>query len=109
MRARNPWWIPPVFDRVPDDVSMLTAALKLFPTSQRGTSAGWVSLVQTLGWAGGLALVGMGTHAPGDIARLTSTVSLTALPAAAAILLLPETRRRELETISREDVPGSAP
>ncbi len=82
---------------------------ELFPTSQRGTSAGWVSLVQTLGWAGGLALVGMGTHAPGDIARLTSLVSLTALPAAVAILLLPETRRRELEAISREDVPAAAP
>lgn len=75
---------------------------ELFPTAQRGTSAGWVSLVQTLGWAGGLWLVGLGTRAPGDIARLTSLVSLMALPAAAAMLILPETRRRELEAISPE-------
>jgi MFS family permease len=75
---------------------------ELFPTAQRGTSAGWVSLVQTLGWAGGLWLVGLGTRVPGDIARLTSLVSLVALPGAATMLLLPETRRRELEAISPE-------
>jgi MFS family permease len=80
---------------------------ELFPTSHRGTSAGWVSLVQTLGWAGGLWIVGLGTHAPGDIARMTSLMSLTALPAAVILLLLPETRLRELETISREETSRS--
>jgi MFS family permease len=75
---------------------------ELFPTSHRGTAAGWIGFVQTLCWAGGLWIVGLGTKQSGDIERLTSALSLTALPAAAVLLALPETRRRELERISAE-------
>lgn len=93
-------WTAFVFCETAGGAIIRALSTELFPTSQRGTSAGWISLVQTLGWAGGLALVGMGTQAAGDIARLTSLVSLTAVPAAGVLLALPETRRRELETIS---------
>ena len=76
---------------------------ELFPTSHRGTSAAWLSLVQTLGWAMGLALVGLGTREPGDIARMTSLISLVALAGGFALLFLPETSRRELELLSDEE------
>jgi MFS family permease len=106
---RGPGWSVPlawtlfIFCETAAGAVIRAFSTELFPTSQRGTSAGWVSLVQTLGWAAGLALVGMGTEAPGDIARLTSALSLTTLAAAVVILMLPETRRRELEAISGED------
>jgi putative MFS transporter len=76
---------------------------ELFPTSHRGTSAGWVALVQTLGWAAGLALVGMATEATGDLARAISTLAFAMLAAGLLLLFLPETRRRELEAISGDD------
>jgi hypothetical protein len=60
--------------------------------------------VQTLGWAAGLGLFGRGTRGPGDIARLTSGLSLVTLLAALVLLLLPETGRCELETISRAEL-----
>jgi AAHS family 4-hydroxybenzoate transporter-like MFS transporter len=75
---------------------------ELFPTSHRGTSAGLASMVQTLGWATGLSIVGAGTHAPGDLARMTSLLSVTVLAAGLVLLALPETHGRELEALSAE-------
>jgi putative MFS transporter len=106
---RGPGWGVPfafalvVFCQTAGGVVIRTLSAELFPTSHRGTSAGWVALVQTLGWAAGLAVAGLGVRAPGDIARMTTLLSLAALLAAVALLLLPETRRRELEAISDDD------
>ena len=96
-------WICVIFCETGGWVIVRAVSTELFPTSHRGTSAGWLALVQTLGWAAGLAVVGAGTRAPGDIARLTSLLSLTVLAGGIAILALPETGRRELEAISHED------
>jgi putative MFS transporter len=109
---RGPAWSVPlawtlfIFCQTGGGTVIRAFSTELFPTAQRGTAAGWVTLVQTLGWAGGLALVGLGTHAPGDLARRTSSLAFLALLAAPALLVLPETRRRELEAISREDAPA---
>jgi putative MFS transporter len=95
-------WIAFVFCNTAAGVIIRALSTELFPTSHRGTAAAWLALVQTLGWAAGLALVGAGTRAPGDIARMTGFTSLFVLAAGLAVLLLPETRQRELEEISHE-------
>lgn len=102
-------WTLFVFCNTAGGVVVRAFSTELFPTSFRGTSAAWLSLVQAIGWSAGLALVGLGTYAPGDIARMTSLVSLVVLGAAFALLALPETYRQELEAISYdEDEPTHA-
>ncbi len=96
-------WTGVVFCETGGWVIVRAFSTELFPTAHRGTSAGWLVVVQTLGWAAGLAVVGAGTHAPGDLARLTSLLSLTVLLGGLALLFLPETRRRELEAISGDE------
>jgi MFS family permease len=106
---RGPAWGVPlgwtlfVFCETAAAVVIRALSTELFPTSHRGTSAGWIASVQTLGWAGGLVLVGLGTRGPGDIARMTSLLSFAALLGGLVLFLLPETRRRELEAISPTD------
>jgi MFS family permease len=78
---------------------------ELFPTSHRGTSTGWAQLLQTLGWAAGLWLVGLGSETLRDLALRTSQLVCVTVLAAGLLLLLPETHRRELETLSRDDLP----
>jgi len=98
-----PAWIGLVFCTTAIDVVIRALSTELFPTSHRGTAAGWLSLMSTMGAAAGLGLVGLGTHAPGDLARMTSLVSLATLLGGVCLLLLPETHRRELEEISADD------
>jgi len=75
---------------------------ELFPTSYRGTAAAWVMLVQTVGWASGLWLVGIGTRAGAPIASATTRLATAVLVGGLLLLALPETGRRELEAISDE-------
>lgn len=96
-------WICLVFCESGGWVMVRAFSAELFPTSHRATSTGLLGLVQTLGAAGGLALVGAGTETAGDIARVTSLLSLTVLASGVAVLALPETGRRELEAISDDD------
>jgi putative MFS transporter len=96
-------WVAFLFCNTAGGVIVRAFSTELFPTSYRGTAAAWLSLVQALSWAGGLALVGLGTHDAGDIARTTSLLALAALGAAVTLLALPETFGRELEVISRSD------
>jgi len=95
-------WVMIVFCATAGTVVIRALSTELFPTSHRGTSAGWLSLVDTLGCAAGLALVGWGTRAPGDLARMTSLMAISVLAGGLFLLLLPETNRRELEEISAE-------
>ncbi len=92
-----------VFSQTAGGTVVRALSTELFPTSQRGTASGWVTLMQTLGWATGLWLVGLGTQAGTDLARMTSLVSMSVLASAFALMLLPETHRRELESISEDD------
>jgi predicted MFS family arabinose efflux permease len=94
-------WALFVFCNTAGGVVVRAFSTELFPTSFRGTSAAWLSLVQTIGWAIGLGLVSLGT----DIARMTSLISLVVLVAAVALLALPETFRQELEAISHDEEP----
>ncbi|MDX2170869.1 MAG: MFS transporter [Deltaproteobacteria bacterium] len=96
-------WTLFVFCNVAGGVIVRAFSTELFPTSYRGTSAAWLSLVQSLGWAAGLALVSLGVSLGSDIARATSLIALVVLVAALALLTLPETFRQELEAISHDD------
>ena len=96
-------WTLFVFCNTAGGVVVRAFSTELFPTSYRGTSAAWLSLVQAVGWAVGLALVGLGTAAGANIARMTSLIALVVLVAAIALLALPETYRQELEAISDDE------
>jgi predicted MFS family arabinose efflux permease len=92
-----------VFCDTAGGVVVRALSTELFPISHRGTSAGWVTVVLTLGWAAGRARVGGGTSGLGDIARMTSRLSIAVLAAGLLLLALPETHRRELEVIAPEE------
>ena len=77
-------------------------ATELFPTAVRGTATGWGALLEMVGAALGLAILGVGTEAPADIAFMTSVLALALVGAGVVLLLLPETGSRELEAISRD-------
>lgn len=84
------------------DVVLRAFSTELFPTSQRGASAGWFTLLATCGNIGGLALVGGGVAAGTNLPLVISAVSLVVLVAALCVLLLPESGGRELETLSHD-------
>jgi MFS family permease len=75
---------------------------ELFPTSYRGTAAAWAMLVQTVGWASGLWLVGIGMRAGAPLASATTRLATAVVVGGLLLFALPETGRRELEAISDE-------
>ena len=58
-------WVPIVFTLTGGNTILRALGGELFPTSYRGTSAGWLQLAESAGRSGGLFLVGWGT-ARGD-------------------------------------------
>lgn len=104
----GPGWLLPlcfvaiVFSSSAGDVIVRVLSTELFPTSQRGASAGWLTLLQTVGWIGGLWLVGMGTWLGVGLPKMVSAVAAAVLLAGLLLLRLPETRQRELEDLSEE-------
>ncbi len=92
-----------VFCMSAGDVVIRALSTELFPTSHRGSSGGALIAVQSLGFAGGLLLFAFGTDSVGDLGRVVSWVSLSSVAAGACLLLLPETHREELETISSSE------
>jgi MFS family permease len=91
-----------IFAGTAGTVILRILATELFPTSYRSTSSGWLSFIQTLGWTAGLLLLGIAGQDAAAIARSTAQLSWAVLLGGLAILLLPETSRRELEEISAE-------
>lgn len=95
-------WVPMVFSLTGGLTIARALSTELFPTSHRGTAAAFLQLVDPLGSAAGLFLVswlGSGGRSVTDAVQVV--VWVTAL-AAVAVLLLPETGRRELEEISAD-------
>lgn len=82
------------------NVTIRALATEVFPTSHRGTSGGWLSLVQTLGTAAGLGIVGLGLAQGASLPFMVSLLALLTVVAGSALFLLPETSGRELEEIS---------
>ena len=108
----GPAWVMPiafaafVFCQTAGVTILRALSSELFPTSHRGTAAAWAMLVQTVGWASGLWLVGIGTRAGAPIASVTTRLAAAVLAGGLLLLALPETGRRELEAIS-DDARGT--
>jgi putative MFS transporter len=90
------------------EVVMRAIATELFDTSHRATAAGWLIFVQTLGWSFGLFIVGFGADSFEELPRMISWVACGSALAAFCLLLIPETSRRELESIVAEDASALA-
>jgi predicted MFS family arabinose efflux permease len=75
-------------------------ATELFPTSYRSTAAGSVAVMETIGAAAGLALISGVMSFGYALGPALGIVSLLALLGALAVFTFPETRSRELESIS---------
>lgn len=73
---------------------------EIFPTSQRGTAMGMNAVVETLAAATGLAVLGLFTQEPGQLARAITLLCTSTVGSALLLLLLPETRARELEELA---------
>jgi MFS family permease len=93
-------WVPMVFSLTGGITIGRALSTELFPTSFRGTASGFLQLVDTLGAAAGLFLISALTPPDGSAVPAVRIVVWLALLAAVAVLLLPETGRRELEEIS---------
>jgi len=89
-----------VFTISAGDVVVRAFSTELFPTSQRGASQAWMQSVQTIGAMAGLWIVG--NDLAGNLAGIVSWLSIGVAAAGIFLLLLPETRQRELETLSQE-------
>ncbi len=100
--ALAPLWIPMVFAITGGTTIARALATELFPTSYRGTASGAAQLVETLSAAAALFAVSWLAPDDGGTVRALSQVIFVAWLAAIAVLLLPETGRRELESISEE-------
>lgn len=96
-------WAAFVFCNTAGGVVVRALSTELFPTSHRGTAAAWLSVMQTFGWALGLAIVGSSGYFHTDIATMTRLTSLVVLLSAFVLLLLPETYQQELEAISVDE------
>jgi putative MFS transporter len=84
------------------DIVIRGLAAEAFPTSHRATSSGYLMLVETLGFSGGLLLVGLGADSLAALPRVVGAVACALALSAACLVFLPETRGRELETLSDE-------
>jgi MFS transporter, putative metabolite:H+ symporter len=93
-----------VFCNSAGEVVTRAFAGELFETGQRGAATGWLMFVNTLGWAVGLFVVGLGTVEMSDLVTTLSLLALCVAMAGACLLAFPETGRRELEEISRDDL-----
>ncbi len=81
-------------------VILRALSAELFPTSHRSTSTGWIMFVQTLGWTTGLLVVGFATESIDGLGPAITLTSCVLVIASLALLAVPETRGRELETIN---------
>lgn len=73
---------------------------ELFETGHRSTSSGWLVLVQTVGATLGLFLASPGSETVADLADTIVWLACATAVAGLCLLMLPETRQRELEEIS---------
>ncbi len=99
-------WVPMVFVITGGITISRALATELFPTSYRGTASGFLQLMDTLGAAAALFAISAMTVTGASAIPAVQVVVWISLLAALALLVLPETGRRELEDISDD---GTAP
>lgn len=96
-------WIPFIFALTGAGTIQRAIATELFPTASRGTASGWMLVCEAGGRSAGLFLVAWGTPEGSSNTAMICWTACFCLLAALLILLLPETGRRELESISEAD------
>jgi putative MFS transporter len=79
---------------------------ELFPTSVRGTAAGWLTAVGVLGAVAGLFIFGVLVDRLEGFGGASIAISIPVIAAAALYLRLPETKGLELEESAPEQEPG---
>jgi putative MFS transporter len=94
-------WIGFLFGSQGGRVILRTLATELFPTSQRASATGLYTILEALGGATGLFLLYFGSVADGDFVALTTALGFATLVGGGVLVFFPETRQRELESISR--------
>jgi len=93
-------WILMVFALMGGNVIIRALSTELFPTSMRGTSAGMLALMETIGAGSGLLILGVVATEQGQLIGFIPFISLATLIAGVVLLLLPETSGQELEKLS---------
>ncbi len=103
-------WVLMVFMSMSSGVVIRALTNEVFPTSHRGTGGGLLSSVETLGAAGGLFIYAFFQELYQNQGLVISYISLLTVVSVAALVLFPETRARELESISQDaPAPDAAP
>ncbi|MGH7292039.1 MAG: MFS transporter, partial [Myxococcota bacterium] len=95
-------WTLMVFLSMACSVCVRALATELFPTAFRGTGAGTLALLETVGVGVGLLVYSAAVGALGSQAIAIPLVALACFGAAASVYLVPETARRELEDVSAD-------
>ena len=93
-------WIGFLFGSQGGRVILRAMSTELFPTSQRASAAGLYTITEALGGAAGLFLLYFGSIAGGDFVGLTTMLGFSVMVGALVLLFFPETKQRELESIS---------
>jgi MFS transporter, putative metabolite:H+ symporter len=93
-------WTVMVFLSMATTVSVRALATELFPTAFRGTGAGTLALLETVGVGVGLFAYAGAVGALGSQSLALPLVALACLAAALSVVLVPETAGRELEDVA---------
>ncbi len=93
-------WVLFLFASQGGRVVLRAMATELFPTSARSSASGLYNILETSGAATGLFLLYMRSEGEGDLARLTPYLSTMVAVGGMVLFFFPETRQRELESIS---------
>lgn len=97
-------WTAMVFLNMASGVMLRALTTELFPTAFRGAAGGTQAMLETLGVVTWLFLYSRAMEWLGSQHLVIPLLSLATVVAAAAVALVPETARRELEQISDEGV-----
>jgi MFS family permease len=95
-------WTLMVFLNMASGVMQRALMTELFPTAFRGAAGGFQSMLATLGIVSGSFLYARAMELWNDQSLVIPLMSLATIVAAAAVFLVPETARRELEDIGGE-------
>ncbi len=89
-------------------VAFRSLAVELYPTSLRGTFAGWMAVGQAAGWVLGMGAVALLAGPLGGVGPAVAALAGVALPiAVAALACVPETAGRPLD--EEDGAPGAGP
>jgi predicted MFS family arabinose efflux permease len=99
------WMLPPalalcIFTAQGGRSILRALSTELFPTSYRGAASGVFTILDVLGAAVGLFVLGRLVGGPGELALKVPWIAAITGLGSVVVLLLPETSQRELETLS---------